>query len=254
MDIQIDLNCDMGESFGMYKMGLDEEVIPHISSANIACGFHAGDPRWMKATVLLAENNGVAVGAHPSYPDLVGFGRRNMAVTSEEVKNDITYQLGALQAFTKGKKLQHVKPHGAMYNQAVNDEDLAKAICEGVLNFDRDIILVALAGSKWVSIAKDMGLKVAAEIFADRALNPDGSLVSRSQDGAVLHDVTEVIERSVVMVKDGVATAITGELIEIEADSLCIHGDTTGAVEMAAGIRQGLEKNGVEIVPMSRLV
>ncbi len=254
MDIQIDLNCDMGESFGMYKMGLDEDVIPHISSANIACGFHAGDPRWMKATVLLAENNGVAVGAHPSYPDLVGFGRRNMSATSEEVKNDITYQLGALQAFTKEKKLQHVKPHGAMYNQAVNDEDLAKAICEGVLDFDQDIILVALAGSKWVSIAKDMGLKVAAEIFADRALNPDGSLVSRSQDGAVLHDITEVIERSVVMVTDGVVTAMTGELIEIEADSLCIHGDTTGAVEMAAGIRQGLEENGVEIVPMSRLV
>ena len=254
MDIQIDLNCDMGESFGMYKMGLDEDVIPHISSANIACGFHAGDPRWMKATVLLAENNGVAVVAHPSYPDLVGFGRRNMSATSEEVKNDITYQLGALQAFTKEKKLQHVKPHGAMYNQAVNDEDLAKAICEGVLDFDQDIILVALAGSKWVSIAKDMGLKVAAEIFADRALNPDGSLVSRSQDGAVLHDITEVIERSVVMVTDGVVTAMTGELIEIEADSLCIHGDTTGAVEMAAGIRQGLEENGVEIVPMSRLV
>ena len=251
---KIDLNCDMGESFGMYKMGLDEDVIPHISSANIACGFHAGDPRWMKATVLLAENNGVAVGAHPSYPDLVGFGRRNMSATSEEVKNDITYQLGALQAFTKEKKLQHVKPHGAMYNQAVNDEDLAKAICEGVLDFDQDIILVALAGSKWVSIAKDMGLKVAAEIFADRALNPDGSLVSRSQDGAVLHDITEVIERSVVMVTDGVVTAMTGELIEIEADSLCIHGDTTGAVEMAAGIRQGLEENGVEIVPMSRLV
>ena len=254
MDIQIDLNCDMGESFGMYKMGFDEDVIPHISSANIACGFHAGDPRWMKTTVLLAENNGVAVGAHPSYPDLVGFGRRNMAATSEEVKNDITYQLGALQAFTKGKKLQHVKPHGAMYNQAVDDEDLAKAICEGVLDFDQDIILVALAGSKWVSIAKGMGLRVAAEIFADRSLNPDGSLVSRSQAGAVLHDVTEVTERSIVMVTEGVATAITGELVEIEGNSLCIHGDTPGAVEMAAGIRQGLEKNGVEIVPMSRLV
>ena len=210
MAVRIDMNCDMGESFGMYKMGLDEEIIRHVSSANIACGFHAGDPTWMRTTVRLAEENGVAVGAHPSYPDLVGFGRRNMNATADEVKCDVAYQLGALQAFTAGKRLQHVKPHGAMYNQAVDDEDLARAICEAALEFDPDIILVALAGSKWVEIALEMGMKVAPEIFADRALNPDGTLVSRSKPGAVLHDVGEVVERSVQMVTEGVATAITG--------------------------------------------
>ena len=168
MAVRIDMNCDMGESFGMYKMGLDEEIIRHVSSANIACGFHAGDPTWMRTTVRLAEENGVAVGAHPSYPDLVGFGRRNMNATADEVKCDVAYQLGALQAFTDGKRLQHVKPHGAMYNQAVDDEDLARAICEAALEFDPNIILVALAGSKWVGIASEMGMKVAPEIFADR--------------------------------------------------------------------------------------
>ena len=254
MAVRIDMNCDMGESFGMYKMGLDEEIIRHVSSANIACGFHAGDPTWMRTTVQLAEGNGVAVGAHPSYPDLVGFGRRNMNATADEVKCDVAYQLGALQAFTAGKRLQHVKPHGAMYNQAVDDEDLARAICEAALEFDRDIILVALAGSKWVETASEMGMKVAPEIFADRALNPDGTLVSRSKPGAVLHDVGEVVERSVQMVTEGVATAITGERIDVEASSICIHGDTPGAVEMAAQVRQGLESSGVEVVPMAELV
>ena len=254
MSVRIDMNCDMGESFGMYKMGLDEEIIRHVSSANIACGFHAGDPTWMRTTVQLAEENGVAVGAHPSYPDLVGFGRRNMNATADEVKCDVAYQLGALQAFTAGKRLQHVKPHGAMYNQAVDDADLARAICEAALEFDPGIILVALAGSQWVETAAEMGMKVAPEIFADRALNADGTLVSRSKPGAVLHDVGEVVERSVQMVTEGVATAITGERIEVEASSICIHGDTPGAVEMAAQVRQGLESSGVEVVPMAALV
>ena len=239
MAARIDMNCDMGESFGMYKMGLDEEIIHHVSSANVACGFHAGDPTWMRTTVRLAEENGVAVGAHPSYPDLVGFGRRNMNATADEVKCDVAYQLGALQAFTAGKRLQHVKPHGAMYNQAVDDADLARAICEAALEFDPGIILVALAGSKWVEIASEMGMKVAPEIFADRALNADGTLVSRSKPGAVLHDVGEVVERSVQMVTEGVATATTGERVDVEAASICIHGDTPGAVDMAAQVRPG---------------
>ena len=198
----IDLNCDMGESFGMYKMGLDEEVIKYITSASIACGFHAGDPMWMRHTVRLAEEHDVAVGAHPGYPDLKGFGRRNMTVTPEEAKNDIMYQMGALQAFTKSKRLQHVKPHGAMYNRAVDDEALAHAICEAVLEMDPDTILLALAGSPWARIAKEMGVRVAREIFADRALNADGSLVSRSQPAAVIHDVEEVVERSLMMVTE----------------------------------------------------
>ena len=244
----------MGESFGMYKMGLDEEVIKHISSANVACGFHAGDPMWMRHTVRLAEEHGVAVGAHPSFPDLVGFGRRNVSVTPEEAKADLIYQIGALSAFTHTKSLQHVKPHGAMYNQAVNDEALARAICEAVLEVDPSMILVALAGSRWVRLAEEMGLRVAREIFADRALNPDGTLVPRSSPGAVIEDVDEVAERSLKMVTHGRATTITGDEIEVQAESLCIHGDTPGAVEMAATLRTGLEAAGVAIVPLHQLV
>ena len=251
---QIDLNADVGESFGAYKMGLDEEVIKHITSANIACGFHAGDPAWMRHTVRLAEEQGVAVGAHPSFPDLVGFGRRNMAVAPEDAKADLIYQIGALQAFTTAKKLQHVKPHGAMYNMAVTDEELARAICEAVLDVDPSMAVVALAGSRWATIAEDMGLRVAREIFADRALNADGTLVSRSMPGAVLHDVDEVAERSLKMVTEGRATTVTGDEIEVQAESLCIHGDTPEAVEMASTLKRELEAAGVSLVPLGQLV
>ena len=254
MTAKIDFNCDMGESFGMYKMGFDEEVIKHITSANIACGFHAGDPMWMRHTVDLALRHGVAIGAHPSFPDLNGFGRRNMVVSADEAKNDVTYQVGALQAFTADKRLQHVKPHGAMYNMAVNDASLAQAICESILEIDPDMILVALAGSRWLDIAEDMGLKVAREIFADRALNADGTLVSRSQPGSVIHDTAEVVERSLRMVTEGKATAITGEQIDVQADSLCLHGDTPGAVEMAAALKRELEAADVEILPLAKIL
>ena len=251
---RIDFNCDMGESFGMYKMGFDEEVIKHITSANIACGFHAGDPNWMRHTVKLAERNGVAVGAHPSFPDLSGFGRRNMVVSPEEARNDVIYQMGALQAFTSDRKLQHVKPHGAMYNMAVADEELARAICEAVLEVDEDVALLALAGSGWIDIAEDMGLRVGREIFADRALNPDGTLVSRSAPGSVIHDTNEVVERSLRMVRDGKAKAINGDIIDVHADSLCLHGDTPGAVEMARALKQALEDESIEIKPLGELV
>ena len=251
---KVDFNCDMGESFGMYKMGLDEEVIKHISSANIACGFHAGDPIWMGRTVRLAEDHDVAVGAHPSFPDLVGFGRRNMSVSPDEAKHDLVYQIGALQAFTQDKKLQHVKPHGAMYNQAVNDRELARAICEAVTEVDPEMVLIALAGSHWVSIAKQMGLRVAREIFADRALNPDGTLVPRSHPKAVLKDVSQVIDQSLAMVTEGCATAINGAKIDVQADSLCIHGDTPGAVEMAATLHSELESAGVTIASLGKWV
>lgn len=250
----IDFNCDMGESFGVHKLGYDEEVIGYITSANVACGFHAGDPGWMAHTVRIAEENGVAVGAHPSFPDLQGFGRRTMNVEPDEAKNDVKYQVGALQAFTSDKKLQHVKPHGAMYNQAVNDASLAGAICEAILEIDSSLILLALAGSQWISVAEDMGVRVAREIFADRALNADGTLVARSVPGSVIHDVNEVAERSVRMVTEGVATAITGEDIEVEADSLCLHGDTPGAVEMVKAVRGQLESAGVDIKPLASLV
>ena len=254
MATRIDFNCDMGESFGTYKMGHDEEVIKHIASANVACGFHAGDPMWMRHTVRLAEDHGVGIGAHTSFPDLNGFGRRDMDVTPEEAKNDVVYQIGALQAFTKSKELQHVKPHGAMYNRAVKDETLARAICEAILEVDPDMVLLALAGSSWLKIAEDMGLKVAREIFADRRLNADGTLVSRKQPGSVIHDTQEVVERSLRMVTEGKATAVTGEEIELQADSICLHGDTPGAVEMAKELKRAFEAAGVQIVPLGQLV
>ena len=251
---KIDFNCDMGESFGMYKMGLDEEVIKHITSANIACGFHAGDPNWMRTTVKLAEEHGVAIGAHPGFPDLSGFGRRTMNASALEVKNDVIYQMGALQAFTGAKRLQHVKPHGAMYNMAVDDQDLATAICEAVLEVDSDIVLLALAGSQWISVAEDLGLRVGREIFADRALNTDGTLVSRSKEGSVIHDIQEVVDRSLRMVTEGKAVAISGEVIDVEADSLCLHGDTPGAVDMALALKQALVAEDVEVTPLGELV
>ena len=251
---KIDFNCDMGESFGMYKMGLDEEVIKHITSANIACGFHAGDPNWMRTTVKLAEEHGVAIGAHPSFPDLSGFGRRAMNASALEVKNDVIYQMGALQAFTGAKRLQHVKPHGAMYNMAVDDQDLATAICEAVLEVDPYIVLLALAGSQWISVAEDLGLRVGREIFADRALNTDGTLVSRSKEGSVIHDIQEVVDRSLRMVTEGKAVAISGEVIDVEADSLCLHGDTPGAVDMAQALKQALLAEDVEVTPLGELV
>jgi UPF0271 protein len=251
---KIDFNCDMGESFGAYTFGYDDEVIRYITSANVACGFHAGDPMWMRRTVLLAEEHGVAVGAHPGFPDIKGFGRRDMTVSPEEARNDVVYQIGALAAFTRDKRLQHVKPHGSMYNMAAGGGELARAICQAVLEVDPDMILVVLAGSPWVEVARAMGVRVAREAFADRAMNPDGTLVARSVTGAVIDDIGQVVERSIRMVTMGKATAINGEEVSIQADTLCLHGDTPGAVELAATLRSGLEAAGVQVVPLSQLV
>jgi UPF0271 protein len=251
---RIDFNSDIGESFGSYKLGLDEEVIDCISSANVACGFHAGDPVWMRRTVEMAESRGVGIGAHPAFPDLRGFGRRNMQVDPQEVRDDVVYQIGALTAFTRDKKLQHVKPHGAMYNMAVSDEPLARAICEAILSVDPELILLALSGSRWVEIAEEMGLRVAREVFADRALMPDGTLAPRSQAGAVLHDPGQIAERSLRMATEGVIEAVDGSQVEVRADSICLHGDTPGAVEMARRVRSTLETAGVEIAPLKDLV
>ncbi len=249
---QIDFNCDMGESFGAYKLGHDEKVIRYITSANIACGFHAGDPASMRRTVRLAEEHGVGIGAHPGFPDLQGFGRRNMSALPAEVHDDVVYQIGALTAFTRDKRLQHVKPHGALYNMAVGGGDLARAICDAVLAVDPDLILVLLAGSPWAELAAKMGVKTAREVFADRALNADGTLVPRTKPGAVIHDVGEVAERSLRLVVEGSATAITGETVRVEADTICLHGDTPGAVELAASLKAKFEAAGVRLVPMGR--
>lgn len=228
--------------------------MPYISSANVACGFHAGDPMWMRRIVSLAEQAGVAIGAHPSLPDLIGFGRREMKVTPEEVKNYVVYQIGALQAFTKAKRLQHVKPHGALYNMGVTDEAIAKAIAEGVREVDVELILVGLAGSVWIKVGQQVGLRVASEVFADRALNPDGTLVLRSQPGAVIQDPEEAIAASLRMVIEEKAIAINGQEIPIRADTICLHSDTPGAVELARKIRERLEAAGVEVVPMSNFL
>ncbi len=225
--------------------------MPYISSANIACGFHAGDPMWMQRTVFLAEQAGVAIGAHPSLPDLVGFGRREMKITPDEAKNYVKYQIGALQAFTKTKRLQHVKPHGALYNMGVNDKQIARAVAEAVREVDNNLILVGLSGSMWIETGEEVGLKVAREVFADRALNPDGTLVPRSQPGAIIENPEQVVETSLKMVLEGKATAINGNEIPIRVDSICLHGDTLGAVELVRKLREGIEGAGIKVVPMS---
>lgn len=253
---KIDLNCDLGESFGNYKIGLDDEVIRHISSANVACGFHASDPLVMQKTVALAKENGVCIGAHPGFPDLVGFGRRNMSVSPSEAKALVQYQIGALDAFCKaaGVKLCHVKPHGALYNMAGKDEILAQAVCEGIFEYDSNLILLGLSGSKMIEAGKKIGLRTANEVFADRAYEDDGSLVARSKPGALITDENLAVSRVVEMVKNGRVTSITGNEIEIKADSICLHGDGVKAVEFAKRINEELLKNGVEIVPLRELV
>lgn len=253
---KIDLNCDLGESFGNYKIGLDDEVIRHISSANVACGFHASDPLVMQKTVALAKENGVCIGAHPGFPDLVGFGRRNMSVSPAEAKALVQYQIGALDAFCKaaGVKLCHVKPHGALYNMAGKDDILAQAVCEGIFEYDSNLILLGLSGSKMIEAGKKIGLRTASEVFADRAYEADGSLVARSKPGAVITDENLAVSRVVEMVKNGRVTSITGNEIEIKADSICLHGDGVKAVEFAKRIKEELLKNDVEIVPLRELV
>lgn len=256
MEMRVDLNSDMGESFGRYKLGLDEEVMNRITSANVATGWHAGDPIVMRKTVRLAKEKGIAVGAHPGYPDLMGFGRRYMKLTPEEARNYILYQIGALYAFTKaeGMELQHVKPHGALYNALVNDEELARAVMEGIADFDKGLIFVTLSGSRAAEIAEEMKLKVAHEVFADRAYNPDGTLVPRGKPGAVIHDKELIAERVISMVKDGCVKAINGEWVELRADTICVHGDNPKAVEIAAYIRRILEEEGVKVVPMGEFI
>lgn len=253
---KVDLNSDLGESFGAYKIGMDEEVIKCVSSVNVACGFHAGDPLVMGKTVALAKAAGAAIGAHPGFPDLVGFGRRNVAASPEEAKADVKYQLGALLAFTKscGVRMQHVKPHGALYNMAAVDIKLARAICEAVAEVDDSIILLGLANSKMLEAAKEVGLKAASEVFADRAYMEDGTLVPRRQEGAVIHDKDLAIKRVIGMVTKGKVESITGKEIEIKADSICVHGDNPQALEFVKNIRAALGENGVEIANLDAIV
>ena len=250
--VKVDLNCDLGESFGAYTIGMDDKVIPLISSCNIACGYHASDPLVMKKTVALAGQAGIGIGAHPGFPDLMGFGRRNMNVSPDEAAAYVTYQLGALHAFARsaGYSLQHVKPHGALYNMAGKDYKLALAIAKAVQKFDPSLILMGLAGSESIRAARDIGLTAASEVFADRAYMPDGSLVPRSREGAVIHDEEEAIRRVVRMVKEHRVRAIDGTDIEIVPDSVCVHGDNVKALTFVTRIRAALEAKGVDIAPL----
>lgn len=256
---KIDLNADVGESFGNYGLGLDEEVIPLITSANIACGFHAGDPSVMRRTIRLARQNRVAVGAHPGLPDLIGFGRRYMEVSLEEIKDYVTYQVGALQAFAnaEGLELQHVKPHGALYNMAVRNVAIWEAMADVLAGMNRDIILVALAGpgrKELEAIGAHYGIRIAFEFFGDRAYNPDGSLVSRQEPGAVIQDHQLVAERILKMVKEGKVVSKDGVEIEFIADTICVHGDNPAAVTLAKKNREVLLASGIEIAPFGTFI
>ena len=253
---KVDLNCDLGESFGNYKIGCDEEVIPFISSANIACGFHASDPVVMNKTVDMAKRCGISVGAHPGLPDLMGFGRRKMDITPHEAKVMLQYQIGALDAFCKAHniKMSHVKPHGALYNMAGKDIELSLAICEGIKSVNPNLILLGLSGSKMIEAAKMTGIKYASEVFADRAYNDDGSLVDRKKNGAVITDEDEAIKRVIQMVKEGRVKSINGNDIKIEAQSICIHGDNIKALEFAKKIRHSLECENIEILSLDKWI
>lgn len=253
---QIDLNCDLGESFGNYKIGMDEEVIPLISSANVACGYHASDPIVMQKTIAMTKKFGTAVGAHPGFPDLMGFGRRNLSVSPAEAKAYTLYQLGALDAFcrTQGVKLQHVKPHGALYNMAAKDYELARGICEAIYEFDKDLIVLALSGGQLIRAGQDIGLRTALEFFSDRAYEEDGTLVNRRKEGAVITDENEALARVVRMIKENKLTAITGKDISIKADSVCVHGDGVKALEFVKKIREKLTDEKIAIKPLAEIV
>lgn len=254
--LRVDINSDLGESFGAYKLGCDEEIVKYISSANLACGWHAGDPMVMDKSVRMCRDAGVAIGAHPGYNDVMGFGRRYMKLSPEEAKAYIKYQLGALGAFTKacGVKIQHLKAHGALGNAALKDEALAAAICQAVAEVDPEIIVMSLANCCVVKKAAEMGLRYANEVFADRAYNEDYTLVSRSRPGAVIHDADFAVERVVRMVKEHRVRTIDGKDIDIDCHTICVHGDTPEAVEIVRGMRAAIESEGIEIANLDAIV
>jgi UPF0271 protein len=245
----MDLNADLGESFGRWTLGDDERLVAHLSSANLACGFHAGDFLVMEATVALCRGAGVAVGAQPGYPDLLGFGRRPMPFIPDEVESLVRYQIGALEAFCRsaGVEMQHVKPHGALYNQAAVDPSLAAAVARATAGFSRDLLLYGLASSEAMAgAAADAGLRFVPEAFADRRYLADGTLQPRTQPGSVLTDAAEAAAQAVAIAA-GSVTAVDGSWVELRAESICCHGDTPGAVEIAAAVRRGLEDAGVAV-------
>jgi UPF0271 protein len=250
--MRMDLNSDLGESYGIYTIGNDEALMPFITSANIACGFHAGDPQVMYHTVQVAKAHGVGIGAHPGYPDLSGFGRRTLKMSESEVEAMVLYQLGALSAFTRaqGAVLRHVKPHGALYNHAAQDLPTARAITRAVTRFDSNLILVGLAGSFLIQAAVEFGIPYAREGFIDRAYKSDGTLLPRSEAGAVLSSPARAVQVAMQLVREGTVRTIDGKILPLEIDTFCIHGDTPGAVQIAAAVHEALRAEGVELKAM----
>jgi UPF0271 protein len=251
--LSIDINSDLGESFGAWKMGDDSAMLDVVSSANVACGFHAGDPAGILETLKAAAERGVAIGAHVGYRDLAGFGRRNMDPSSEELIGDVIYQIGALQGLAKaaGTRVTYVKPHGALYNTIAIDARQAADVIAAIRAIDPSLVLMALAGSQLVEQARSAGLTVVAEAFADRAYTPQGHLVSRREKGSVLHDPELVAQRMLCMVRDGVIEAIDGTITKIDAQSICVHGDSPGAVAIAQRLRALLEQSGLAVQPFA---
>ncbi len=252
----VDLNSDLGESFGAYKIGRDADILPLVSSANVACGFHAGDATIMAQTAAICKESGTAIGAHPGFADLQGFGRRNMSLSPEDAKNLVVYQVGALDAFCKsaGIRMQHVKPHGALYNMAAKDAALSRAICEGIYAYNPELILLGLANSEMLRAAKEIGLPYAAEVFADRAYEDDGTLVARTKPGAMIHDEDEAVRRVIAMIQKHTVKTISGREIEICPDSVCVHGDSEKALLFVKKIRTALENEGISIKPISEII
>ena len=249
----IDLNSDLGESFGQWCMGDDAAMLDIVTSANVACGFHAGDPAGILRTLRAAAAKGVTIGAHVAYPDLVGFGRRNMDIASFDLTADVIYQIGALQSLAKaaGTSVRYVKPHGALYNTIAHDRRQALAVIEAIRAIDSSLVLVALAGSSLIELARNEGLQCIAEAFADRAYTPQGTLVSRREPGAVLHDPKLVAQRMLHLVEHGTLEAIDGSLVSIQADSICVHGDSPAAVDMARELRRVLEQANMSLQPFA---
>ena len=254
MTNRMDINCDMGESFGVYKLGRDAEVMGYISSANIACAWHAGDPVVMEQTVRMAKEKGVAVGAHPGYPDLMGFGRRRMDLTLPEIEAYLLYQLGALGAFARayGLPLQHLKAHGALGNLAFVDLEVSKALARAAARLDKNLILVALAGTVMVQAAKEIGVRYVEEVYADRVYNPDGTLQSRKIPGSVIHDPEKAARQALTIVREGYVIAHDGTRVPVKPETLCVHGDTPTAIVILQKIREELQKASIAVSPMGR--
>lgn len=247
--LTIDINCDMGESFGAWRMGADDEVMPHITSANIACGAHAGDPHVMRRTVRMARQHDVAVGAHPGFPDLVGFGRRDIRADPGEMEDSVLAQIGALAAMATAERaaLRHVKAHGALYTMANRDAKLAAAVARAIRAFDAALVMFVLPGTEMERAGREAGLRIALEGFADRAYEPDGSLTPRTKPGAVIHDPEAVVQRGIRMVRDGIVLTTDGRQIPMTIETICVHGDTLGAAELTRRLRAGLESAGIRV-------